>query len=451
MTASRQRWNLVLAAAVAVACMGALLPTSAAAAQTRERRADITIRKNAEFDSAHGVRSGSGTATDPYVIAGWNVSNITIKDTSAHVLITDTTVTSRLILDWIGPGVDVHGNTVNDLRVNQNVPRTGEPTSGSIAHNTFGIVGQLRHFDGVFERNLVGTPQEGVNRLIGGILTTRAVNFDGFNGARFRDNIIYGYVEVRLHGHHHSSSFDDTSHDHSGMDGMDHTVRYHEVWVTGNTITVPAGTHTALQYVDTNHAGNDRTATSETNPDLNKPHVHYTRVHLTDNKLVGSGLNVDIFNAQDSKHLSTGRGRLDIENNTISVETSPAMYWTPPGISVREARDVDVYIRGNSISGPHEHSPVADVFVSSGIDLSNLDQATVRVYDNRVGHVEYGIYGSQFTNTVDWFVDGLATDEVRQPVYTSGVANPHKDRSHDPEGGGGGDPGGGGDHDHGGG
>ena len=411
---------------VALVCALGLMPTAAGAADSRTRRTNILINANALFDAAHGVRSGSGTAEDPYVISGWEVSSITIKDTSAHVLITDNSVTSRLVLDWIGGGVTAVNNDIFDLRVNQNVRRTGQPTSGLIAHNTFQVVGQLRHFDGVFEENVVGTPKSGVDNLLGEWLVERAVNFDGFNGAHFRNNIIYGYVEVRLHGHHHSSGFGDDSHNHGGMDDMDHSTRYHEVWVTGNKITVPPGTFTALQYVDNNHAGNDRTATSETNPALNDPHVHYTQVHLTGNKLVGSGLAVEIFNAADQRHIRTGRGRVDIDNNIITLQEATTWpFSSPTGISVRQAKDLELYIRGNHIEGPHDEGVADEYFYNgAGIDLNTIDTALVRVYDNMVMHRQYGIQANAMPASTRWLVGGNVMEDVDTPVYwSSNVAN----------------------------
>lgn len=54
--------------------------------------ASIRITSDAEFDAAHGVRSGSGTAEDPYVIADWAfIENagyaVWISRTTAHVRI----------------------------------------------------------------------------------------------------------------------------------------------------------------------------------------------------------------------------------------------------------------------------------------------------------------------------------------------------------------------------
>ena len=444
-----QRSRLALALVVLLASGIGFAPTAAGAAEVRESRANIIIRSDAEFDQAHGIRSGTGTMADPYVISGWTIGSLTIKDTDAAVLITDNSI-GTLVLDWIGRHADVVGNDIGDMRVNQNVKRTGLPTSGRIANNTFDVVGQLRHFDGVFEQNIVGTAQEGTNRLLGEFMSNRAVNFDGFNGAQFRDNIIYGYVEVRLHGHHHSSAFGEDSHQHAGgADSMDHSIRYHEVFVTGNTITVPPGTWAALEYVDNNHAGNDRTATSETNEALNDPHVHYTRVHITDNKLVGSGLQVNIFNATDERHIRTERGRVDLDNNQITIEQPTTPFFSmPPGIAVNDAKDVDLYIRNNDIHGPHEGLPTDPYFSSggTGIQLSRIDKAMVRLYDNAIGHMTYGIYASQFTDSVRWFLGGTTAEDVDEPLtYNSDVANKPEPRpAEEDDGSGGGDGG----HDH---
>lgn len=204
---SRRSRTLVVYLVAAVTAALVLPATSAVArsqrsGDEREQHNSIFINKNEHFDPAHGVRSGSGTADDPFVISDWNVSTVEIRDTSKYVRIVDNDI-NRLVLDWIGGGVDVQRNTIGDLRVNQNRKRTGEATSGLIANNKFGSVGQLRHFDGVFENNQVGTKDTMFDWP-----GRRTVNFDGFNGAVFRNNVIYGWMEARLHGHHHSSSFE---------------------------------------------------------------------------------------------------------------------------------------------------------------------------------------------------------------------------------------------------
>lgn len=46
-----------------------------------------------------GVVDGQGTAEDPYVIAGWNVSYVNLDDTRAHVVLRDLTVRDHVDLD----------------------------------------------------------------------------------------------------------------------------------------------------------------------------------------------------------------------------------------------------------------------------------------------------------------------------------------------------------------
>ena len=152
-----RRFHLALLAA---AMLLAPLPAGAAIAAERalEAREDVNITRDTEFDRDHGVRSGRGTARDPYVISGWQMGNLRIHDTRSHFVIRDNEILGTMVLDWNGPGQVVVRNTINDLRVNQNVARSGQATSGLIAHNTFRLVGQLRHWDGVFEHNVVGTP-----------------------------------------------------------------------------------------------------------------------------------------------------------------------------------------------------------------------------------------------------------------------------------------------------
>lgn len=415
--------SIFLSLAVAAAL---LLPVQLARADgPRVQRGNILITENAHFDKQHGVVSGSGTAADPYVISGWIVNSMRISDTSAHVVIYDNQA-SQMALNWIGPGVHVMNNDVGDLRVNQNVKRTGEMTSGHFAHNTFDVVGQLRHFDGVFEHNVVGAPESGME--IPFFSNERAVNFDGFNGSRFRNNTIYGYVDVRLHGHHHGSGYGEESHyhgaahDHEAMDHekMDHSDRWHQVFVSNNKIY--SDYYWALRYFDQAHSANDRTAASETNEELNKPHVHHTRVNMTGNRLFGSGIAVDIFNADDQRHTGTAPGVVNISNNRISLAAPVATdLWSErDGIAVNTAKDVTVNIIDNVVNGPEpQEGPLAPPYEqgTTGIRLYNLDEGYVHIVGNKITNRYYGVFASQFTPTVWWWVTDLEASGTSQDVY----------------------------------
>jgi hypothetical protein len=345
----------------------------------------------------------------------------------------------------------VKNNQVGDLRVNENVERTGGPTTGKIINNEFDVVGQLRHFDGEFAHNTVGAnpdPMDPNQLEIPFFSDTRAVNFDGFNGAHFFDNTIYGYVEVRLHGHHHSSAYGEDSHyhgsdhdhsDHSehSMDDpdVDHTNRFHEVWVHDNTIYA-AGPY-ALIYTDTNHAGNDRTANSEDNKELNKPHTHHTRVHFLNNKLVGAGLYVDIFNADDENHTGTNRGLMEIAGNDITVkEASDGLPFegTYDGITVWNAKDINLQIMDNAVRFEPSDSALdaGEEFDSqtSGISLQTLRKGDVSIVGNFVKNFFYGVRASDMSQDVIWRVFDLETVGVSDQIaWDQSVKNePKKDR-----------------------
>lgn len=392
-------------------------------------RGAILIQSRADFDPEHGVRSGAGTKDDPYVIANWELPSLVIRNTDAWVTIRDNVVTGQMVLDWIGRGVRVTGNSVRDLRVNRNVERTGPATNGYIGHNEFGVVGQLRHFNGVFERNVVGTPEVLAKRP-----SVKAVQFDGFHGARFRDNTIYGYVDVKLHGHHHGSSYHGASHDHHAMyepgriptaheqGHVDHTRRYHEVFVSGNEIH--SDHDWALRYYDRAHTADDRTAASETDKNLNCPHVHFTRVHLTGNELVGAGIHVDVFNAADDNHWTTEKGLVEIRDNEIKIERGTTeLLRGLHGILVQEAVDLNLDIVGNYIVGPAtagENDLLAldkELHRGSGIRLHRLDQARVRIVDNMVLQRTYGVDATSFTGSVDWTIKRLRTAQVKEKVH----------------------------------
>jgi hypothetical protein len=417
---------------VAGACF-ALAPVAGAEEVTP--RDDIWIEADTHFNPANGVRRGSGTARDPFVISGWDVSTLYVKDTSAHVLVRDNVI-DRLYLNWNGPRVKIVDNQIGDLRVNENIDRTGAATSGVIAHNKIGIVGQLRHFDGTFAHNTV----TGDDLFDGTLFEGPAIAFDGFNGARFVHNTINGYVDITLHGHHHGSGFGKKSHyhgmpdeEHEGHEGhgaemshdspnVDHTKRYHELWVAHNKITAPGSF--ALLYNDQAHRANDTTAASEYNEALKEKHVHHTRVHLLNNTLIGSGLRVDTFNAKDENHLGTARGMVEIRGNTIKLEApmtdTPFFDGPRDGITVDQGVDVLVKIVGNAISAPAaaDRSPLMTTWVDdAGINLWAMDQSRVYIARNSVTNTVYGIRAADFTKTVHWAIRGLATQGVAQPVY----------------------------------
>lgn len=416
----------------AVAAVTVLLASVASAAPARraddaEARGDIVINSDGEFTADHGVRSGTGTRANPYVISGWNVPSLVIRNTSAWVTIRDNVVTGTMVLDWAGPGISLHHNQVGDLRVNQNVARTGLATSGTINNNKFGSVSQLRHWDGVFTQNVVGD-KAALIRLPG----AKAILIDGFNGSRITNNVFYGYVDMKLHGHHHSSGFGGHSHDHADMGDMpagheamgpDHSRRYHEGWFTNNKIF---SEHSwAFRYYDRAHTGDDRTAASETDLTLNCPHVHYTRLHVADNTFVGSGLWIDVFNAADDNHWSNARGLVEILNNDIGLARDVTdINEGRPGILVQEATNITLRIDGNEIVGSQitddadglglENTLLAR---SAGIKLRTLDNADVAITHNSVYYRRYGVEASQMTSTVKWRVEGLYTQGAEKDVY----------------------------------
>lgn len=426
----KRAWAIVLGVALAVS----FLPLATASATSdRQQRGSIFINSDAGFTPENGIRGGSGTVKDPYVISNWNVSSITIADTDKYVVIRDNTIAGTLRLNWNGDRVKVLKNDIGTLRVNENVKRTGGPTSGRIAHNKIGTVGQLRHWDGVFEENVVGVKDMDPPPFF----ADRAVNFDGFNGARFRNNKIFGYVDVRLHGHHHGSGFEGGSHDHNlmgahaGHDMMDHTQRYHQVWLTGNEIDA-SGSPFALRYLDTAHVANDRTANSEPDPDLEKPHVHYTRVHLNDNVLIG-GIEVNTFNARDERHERYERGLVNIKRNSITLTSGTAdALESRDGIAIYTAQHIGLTVVGNTVRADHSSDALGGVKrrYGAGIRLSGVEHGDLHLARNSIYDTYYGVHAARMTKTVEWQIVKLRTGGVQQDVYYDGsVENPPQRRS----------------------
>ncbi len=383
---------------------------------------NIRILKNAEFTRETGVSEGKGTAADPYVFSGLELNSLHIENTSKYVEIKNNTIAGQLLLDWVGDRAKVHYNSIGQLDVNRNVARTGAPTSGSMVHNTFGNVNQLRHWDGLFANNTVGRRDQ---------LNARAANFDGFNGARYDRNTFYGFVDARLHDHHHSTGFDGGSHIHDGMDhGKNHSQRYHSATVTNNRITTSHDY--ALAYLDTGHAGNDRTAPSETNEALNDPHAHHTRVRFSGNKLSGAGILVDVFNATDDKHLRTYAGLVDIEKNSITLGKDDFFSAKQlNGIEVRNAKDLRLSIEKNAIIGWKPGNGFFDFLeqwdTNAGIFLAQVEKANIRLLGNRVENRTHGIRAANFKVDVDWVIGGLTTKNVTERVHAENV--PRKART----------------------
>lgn len=414
---------------IAIALM-ALLAPAAHAAGPRVRHDTILIYGDDDFVPQQGVRSGSGTASDPFVISGWQTDGMLIRNTGAHIRIVDNEI-GLLILNWNGYGrVEVVDNTIGDLRVNENVRRTGGPTSGVISGNQIRSVSQLRHWDGVFEENIVGVPIAALPYCVPYCVSTGSpvMNLDGFNGGVIRNNTFYGYVRAQLHGHHHSSGFEAGSHDHTTrsmsptMESVDHHERYHRVSIVGNTV-YSTGNY-GIAYFDTDHAQNDVTASSETNPALREAHVHHTQLEISGNELFGSGILVNTFNAVDQRHESLATGTITIVDNEIKLlppDLPQIRSRAIQGIFLKRVGHADVTVTGNSMTGSDVDSGVNEGRTrwdfGGGIVLSEIDNATVRVETNRVINRPYGVRARLMPETVTWTIAWLTTVNVNQPVY----------------------------------
>jgi hypothetical protein len=429
--------------------IGIASTAEAAPPSDTQQHDDIYIHTNEQFNPSHGIRSGRGTKARPFVISGWNLQNIHISDTTSHLVIRDNVITGQLTLNWNDKHVTVVDNKIGDLRVNQNVQRVEAPTSGLIARNEIGVVGQLRHFDGTFTKNVVGPSTDVLNNLP--FFANQTVNFDGFHGSRFVNNTVYGYVDVRLHGHHHGSNYNAASHyhaapeveegEHAGhhgkkkMKAADHTQRYHKVTIANNTIH-SAGPW-ALRYFDQAHSANDRTAASEENEALNLPHVHHTKIYMKNNKLVGSGLMVDIFNADDELHKKIGYGWMSILNNKISMtrDTMDPTRWYN-GIETRTGQVMNMKIAGNTIgwtdtAGGALDDQLSDGLAGSsdaGIYMQDFDASKIKISNNKVTDFDYGVMASTFTESTKWWVKNLETKNVSNRIYYDDSVANHPNR-----------------------
>jgi hypothetical protein len=381
-----------------------------------ERRQTIVIGNDSQFNPANGVRSGHGTFDDPYVISGWDVDTVAIANTHKAFELKEDRINTILVLDWTGQGGYVHHDYIANLRTNRNVARTGDATAAVIENNQIDQVQELRHFDGEVRNNTIGTPPlvAGVPSLLGNDVV---FNIAGGNCAGIHDNLIYGGVDMKLHGHHHSDTPCGRSHNHGKPDNAtaaaahdDHQVRYDVLEFYANHII---DDKFGFRYNDLNHAGDDRTATSEDEPDLDLPHIHYETLLIHDNVIEGSALNVVVVNAPDDHHLPGEHATVEIANNTIVKPTSGN------GILLQDVRDASVTIRDNQVQ-----KSLTDAGSAAAIFLTRFHNATVTVVHNAFGADAYGVRASQFDAATRWTVADNDAAGVAHPIYwDSSVAN----------------------------
>lgn len=429
---------------------------SAEDAKALEEVPFLKVIEDKGFNPKNGVRSGSGTMADPYVISGYYVTgDLYLGDTDACFEVVGNYISGQLTLNWNGQCVWVHHNFVRDLRVNENVDRTGYATGGLIEANKIEFIGQLRHYDGELRNNVVGprtadsafdTVLEETPLLAPDLLVA---NVDGFNQGLIHHNTFYGSVDLDLHGHHHGSGFF-APHSHYHADeaakepdhAEDHTDRWTSVAFTDNRIVDDVGY--GLRYEDQNHAGDDRTATSEDNEMLNEDHRHRTDVEIARNAVEGGQIWVDIFNADDENHQERNDGWLRILDNQVTVKerkddsllgsampfSSGTAWFLTSAIHVEQAKEVETQIAGNRLayvplpedqqSGPlglpvpalgrGEAKPAA-------IEVGGVRDADLRIAGNTASGFYYGVSAAQMDEDTQWAVLDNVFDGAAYDVY----------------------------------
>lgn len=393
------------------------VPSRSTAMEFSDRYNSLHARGSDALDrlAQRGHLSGSGTVADPYVLERFYVDgDLVLQSIDRAIVIREGYVTGQMKLNYIGSDVLVHHVYAEDLRVNENVRRSGLDTGGLFHDNAFGFIGQLRHFSGEFRDNQVGPKPQGVAMTyladtgIEQVPPGRVFNFDGFHGASVHSNTIHGRVDIKLHGHYHGDCLACASHDHAneshfppehrdngdnetggdeaghdhGHDGhvhyehehershhgeasdkkrewleqkglkSHHSIRYHSLHFYDNEIHVELDELVALRYYDRAHRGDDETANSEPNPYLEDPHVHYQYILLEGNTLYGGGLVLDVFNAKDDRHVVANQGVFHVEGNQITVGYTASS--DPPryvfGMHLKQGDGIEMLVRDNTIA-----------------------------------------------------------------------------------------------------
>lgn len=388
---------------------------------------------------AEGHMSGAGTKEDPYVLERFYVDgDLTIQSTHRALILREGYVEGQLSLNYVGAAVYVHHVYADDLRVNENVERSGENTGGLWHDNHFGFVGQIRHFIGEFRDNVVGPRPDGVvTSYVGdtGVLQVPegvVFNFDGFHGADVHHNVFHGKVDIKLHGHNHGDCFTCPIHNHADesefpdnqtgeehlhgdelAEGLGfrsrHSVRYASLMFRDNEIHVN-GDGWAIRYNDRNHAGDDQTANSEPNEYLEDNHVHFQDVTIQRNQWLGGGLLIEIFNADDERHPAQNRGILRVWDNLASVTFDDGASRVV-GIDVVRADGVALDARENRIRfhdaeagqpGQTLLGVLTKEPVLVGFELDRFDASNVTIQANVVESGTYGVYAKALADDVAW-------------------------------------------------
>lgn len=437
---------------------------SAEAAKSLEEVSGLGIQGDRGFNPANGVRSGSGTLDDPYVISGYYVTgDLYLGDTDACFEVRENYIAGQLTLNWNGQCAWVHHNFIRDLRVNENVERTGYATGGLIEANQIEFIGQLRHYDGEVRHNVVGPRTsdsdfdavlEETPLLLPDLLLA---NVDGFNQGLLHHNTFYGPVDLDLHGHHHGTGFFAPHSHYHALDANhtpehheDHTDRWTSVSFTDNKIVDDIAY--GLRYEDENHAGDDRTATSEDNEMLEEAHTHHTDVLIARNTIEGGQIWVDIFNADDENHDTRNPGWLTVVENTIVMKereaqqvlglTLPLAFATAKpyvpnvGILVQATKELEGTFANNHLRfvplPDSQKDPLASLLPFFEVEeiepaalwIEGVRDANLTIEGNVAEGFHYGVYAREMADDAYWFLaSNTFTGAAYEAYYDDSVAN----------------------------
>ncbi len=442
---------------------------SAEDAKSLEEVSHLRIQTDHGANPANGVRDGDGTLESPYVISGYYVTgDLYLGDTDACYEIKENYVAGQLSLNWNGQCVWVHHNFIRDLRVNENIKRTGYATGGLIEANQVEFIGQLRHYDGEVRDNVVGprTSDSAFDEVLEETPLLAAdlllANIDGFNQGLIHQNTFHGPVDLDFHGHHHGTGFFAPHSHYHGQDANhtpdhheDHTDRWTSVSFTDNRIVDDVAY--GLRYEDENHAGDDRTANSEDNEMLDEDHVHHSDVLIARNTIDGAQVWIDVFNADDERHKARNPGTLQVLDNTVTLRQRPdedalglgvplpfltARPFLPDvGILVQATKELNATISGNRITfvpveqqepkgplsplgelvgqffGPTREEPAA-------ILIEGVRDAHLTIDGNQASGFVYGVRARDMDQQVEWSLSGNSFEGAQHDVYyDDSVAN----------------------------
>jgi hypothetical protein len=258
--------------------------------------AAIDITRNSQFTKANGVIEGNGTYRYPYIIAGWNVSSISITGvTSSYILVND------YVSGSAGNGITIdtpHSKPFVDYVYAVRNGGYGLYANGSASGIYYGVIAGDNGKDGI----LIANDTQAENGIVDeSVVYNNALNgivYEASSHPSFTDDIAVGNVQVGL-----------LSQDSNGTSFIGNAVNGSAV---GIKVTAQSGSWYNVSYVEDNEVQNNSLGI----------YVDGLGQNLTTTKIFGNPSHALVYGnlaLQNNVGIYAGNGAvIDAEANTVA-------------------------------------------------------------------------------------------------------------------------------------